>query len=306
MKKQLVSSVLLLVVGLMSQVVTAGKVTYIHTDAQGTPIMESDEQGNITARFDYTPYGVPVQVMSGAPDGPGYTGHVNDPDTGFVYMQARYYDPLSQRFLSVDPIASSGADIYGFNRYGYAEDSPIVNIDPDGRQSLDENMMIVQEQRLDTVHELGWQNVMDLDAESSVRQSNMLVGMVPGVGDAQSIYDAVKEPSPGNVSVAVIGLVPEVGGIAKSALKDVLKLSKVEKSVKIEKIGEFVKKTEVRPGKGPGQTRAEYVSIKNSGGKTVRTYKDTYDRANKFQHRKPLTGGPEGRPVPPPSPREGE
>ena len=47
--------------------------------------------------------------MSGAPNGPGYTGHVNDPDTGLVYMQARYYDPGWGGFLSVDPVgAESG------------------------------------------------------------------------------------------------------------------------------------------------------------------------------------------------------
>jgi RHS repeat-associated protein len=74
------------------------------------------------------------------------------------------------------------------------------------------------------------------------------------------------------------------------------KPSKVEKSIKTEKVGSFTKKTEVRPSKvSPGQSRAEYVRYKNKDGKTIRTYKDSYDRANKFQGRKPLKGGPEGR-----------
>ena len=34
------------------------------------------------------------------PNGIGFTGHVNDPDTGMVYMQQRYYDPVAGRFLS--------------------------------------------------------------------------------------------------------------------------------------------------------------------------------------------------------------
>ncbi len=76
------------------------------------------------------------------------------------------------------------------------------------------------------------------------------------------------------------------------------KASKVSKSKTTESIGggKFTKTTEVRPGKGPGQSRAEYVRIKNADGKTIRTYKDSYDRGNKFQGRKPLRGGPEGRP----------
>ncbi|MFT3945348.1 MAG: DUF6443 domain-containing protein [Agriterribacter sp.] len=76
------------------------------------------------------------------------------------------------------------------------------------------------------------------------------------------------------------------------------KQSKVQKSTKTEEVGggKFRKTTETKPGKGPGQSRAEYVRIKNKNGKVIRTYKDSYDRANKFQSRKPLRGGPEGRP----------
>lgn len=79
--------------------------------------------------------------------------------------------------------------------------------------------------------------------------------------------------------------------------KTTSKLSKVEKSTTTTKIGDkFTKTTEVRPStKAPGQSRAEYVRYKNQNGKVIRTYKDSYDRANTFQHRKSLTGGPEGR-----------
>jgi uncharacterized protein RhaS with RHS repeats len=36
---------------------TGGTVTYVYTDPQGTPLAETDANGNITATFDYTPYG---------------------------------------------------------------------------------------------------------------------------------------------------------------------------------------------------------------------------------------------------------
>jgi RHS repeat-associated protein len=118
--------------GLVHQVAFAGTVTYVHTDLQGTPVMESDAQGHITARYDYTPYGVPVQGLSGSPNGPGYTGHVNDPDTGFVYMQARYYDPMVGQFLSVDPVGLGAANGYVFNRYAYINNNPYAGTDPSG------------------------------------------------------------------------------------------------------------------------------------------------------------------------------
>lgn len=114
----------------------AGTVTYVYTDPQGTPLAEADAQGNITARFEYTPYGVPVPSVGAAPDGVGYTGHVNDPDTGLVYMQARYYDPMVGRFLSVDPVTAYDKPGQNFNRYWYANNNPARYTDPDGRNPL--------------------------------------------------------------------------------------------------------------------------------------------------------------------------
>ena len=59
--------------------------------------------------------------------------------------------------------------------------------------------------------------------------------------------------------------------------------------------GKYTKSTQVRKGKDGGQSRAEYTRFKNPDGKTIKTYKDSYDRANRWKHRKPLKGGPEGR-----------
>lgn len=109
----------------------AEKITYVYTDPQGTPLAEADINGNVTSNFDYRPYG--GQSLGAPAQGPGYTGHVQDPDTSLVYMQQRYYDPGIGRFLSADPIAlnSEGGDT---NRYRYAANNPVRYIDPDGRQ----------------------------------------------------------------------------------------------------------------------------------------------------------------------------
>ena len=106
-------------------------VHYYLTDPQNNVLAETDAQGNIIARYDYRPYGGVVQTM--APNGPGYSSHVNDPETGLVYMQQRYYDPGTGGFLSVDPLPPVAGDIFKFNRYAYANRNPITNIDPDGR-----------------------------------------------------------------------------------------------------------------------------------------------------------------------------
>lgn len=110
----------------------SGTVTYVYTDPQGTTLAESDSSGSITAIFDYRPFG--DVTLGSAPNGPGYTAHVNDPEIGLIYMQARFYDPNVGRFLSIDPI-TPGEDNDGkhFNRYTYAYNNPVRFTDPDGR-----------------------------------------------------------------------------------------------------------------------------------------------------------------------------
>jgi len=120
--------------GLSCSQVAAGVVTYVYTDPQGTTLAEADMAGSVTATYDYRPYGGTYTSagMSTPQNGPGYTGHVNDSDTAFIYMQARYYDPAVGRFLSVDPRAPSAGNAFDFNRFTYVNDNPIRNIDPDG------------------------------------------------------------------------------------------------------------------------------------------------------------------------------
>ena len=89
---------------LMATAAHAGSVTYVYTDPQGTPLAEADASGNITATYDYAPYG--SQALGSPPNGPGYTGHVSDSATGLSYMQQRYMDPQLGVFLSVDPVTA--------------------------------------------------------------------------------------------------------------------------------------------------------------------------------------------------------
>lgn len=113
--------------------VAAQTVTYIHTDALGSVVAESDAEGRITKQYSYEPYGAIVgdQVS----DGPGYAGHVSDAATSLSYMQQRYMDPQLGIFLSVDPITAYGNPTVQFNRYRYANSNPYRFIDPDGRES---------------------------------------------------------------------------------------------------------------------------------------------------------------------------
>ena len=108
-----------------------GNVTFIHTDGLGSPVARTDSTGNVVSRTRYEPYGF---TASGAAPTIGFTGHVNDADTGLTYMQQRYYDPVAGRFLSVDPVVTDANTGGSFNRYTYVLNNPYRYIDPDGRE----------------------------------------------------------------------------------------------------------------------------------------------------------------------------
>lgn len=121
---------------LIAEVSTSSGTSYLHTDALGSPVARTNSAGGLLTRTRYEPYG---NTAAGTiPNGIGFTGHVNDPDTGLVYMQQRYYDPIAGRFLSVDPVTTDAATGSHFNRYVYANGSPYRYSDPDGRESIED------------------------------------------------------------------------------------------------------------------------------------------------------------------------
>ncbi len=109
-------------------------VIYHHTDGLGSPIARTNEAGVLVSKTRYEPYGMTVDGTT--PPDIGFTGHVNDSDTGLTYMQQRYYDPVAGRFLSEDPVLTDSNSGSGFNRYAYANNNPYKYIDPDGRNPL--------------------------------------------------------------------------------------------------------------------------------------------------------------------------
>ena len=68
-------------------------------------------------------------ATSGSPSGRycGNLGHVQDDESGLIYMRARYYEPSSGRFASSDP---SGE---GRNWFAYCGNNPVSGVDSAGK-----------------------------------------------------------------------------------------------------------------------------------------------------------------------------
>jgi RHS repeat-associated protein len=112
-------------------------VIYYHTDAIGSVRMITDQNGQVVARYDYLPFGEPwVPPPPQNQDVRQFAGKERDPETGFDYFGARYYQSQTGRFTTVDPvleIEQAVADPQRWNRYTYVRNNPFRYVDPDGR-----------------------------------------------------------------------------------------------------------------------------------------------------------------------------
>lgn len=113
-------------------------VTYLHADVQGSPLLATDEQGQVVWQEEYDPWGA-RQVKDAASATPGrgskvwYTGKEEESSLGIYYFGARWYLPSIGEFSSVDPIGVTVGNTRSFSRYAYANNNPIKYVDPDGR-----------------------------------------------------------------------------------------------------------------------------------------------------------------------------
>lgn len=65
-----------------------------------------------------------------------YTGAIYDKGTGLYQMNARYYDPATERFLSQDTVRGEKNDSGTWNLYTYCANNPIKYVDPSGHSWL--------------------------------------------------------------------------------------------------------------------------------------------------------------------------
>ena len=105
-----------------------GDILYIY-DTSGTRLVTYtyDAWGNVTTSYSnggastaarYNPF--------------RYRGYYYDTETGFYYLNSRYYDPSVGRFLNADGYVNANGDILGFNMFAYCGNNPVMFKDPSG------------------------------------------------------------------------------------------------------------------------------------------------------------------------------
>ena len=117
-----------------------GTPYYFYKNLQGDIIAITDENGTVQARYTYHAWGVCRIVSDETAAGIAeinpfrYRSYYYDAETGWYYLQSRYYDPEVGRFLNADEEENAIDDMPDHNAFAYTQNNPIMRTD-----SLGEN-----------------------------------------------------------------------------------------------------------------------------------------------------------------------
>ena len=129
---------------------SVGSISYDYTryafrkNLQGDVIAILDTNGDPVARYAYDAWGKVLSVT----DKNGnaitdanhvaninpirYRGYYYDTETGWYYLQSRYYDPQVKRFINVDGLINLNSPFLGSNIYAYCNNNPVMASDHSG------------------------------------------------------------------------------------------------------------------------------------------------------------------------------
>ena len=108
---------------------------YYVLNAQGDVVRIVDGSRSVVASYTYDPWGKIISSSGTLADiNPlRYRGYYYDSETGFYYLQSRYYDPEIGRFINADSYASTDATgLLSTNMFAYCENDPVNKSDPTG------------------------------------------------------------------------------------------------------------------------------------------------------------------------------
>ena len=132
---------------------TTWKNYYFAKNLQGDVIAlyrwDGSNNGVLVATYKYDPWGKPLGIYNASGSSISqtasnvaaynpfrYRGYRYDADTGFYYLQSRYYDPAICRFINAGEYSDTDDGLLGFNMFAYCLNNPMNRSDPNGSWSL--------------------------------------------------------------------------------------------------------------------------------------------------------------------------
>ncbi|MFH8477069.1 SpvB/TcaC N-terminal domain-containing protein [Streptomyces sp. NPDC018000] len=177
---------------------------FFHADHIGSSGYVTGKQGKVTEHLEYFPYGETwVEERTGQADTPyQFTGKELDAETGLYYYGARYYNPRTQLWASIDPalpdyldgdMAGGIAEPRNLAAYTYTHNNPVKLTDPTGKWPKMPSWKTIGHTTLD------------------------VVGVVPVVGEAADLTNAGWYALEGDYALAGLSAASAIPGLGYGA-----------------------------------------------------------------------------------------
>jgi len=109
-----------------------GTVSYYGTDGHGSTRFPANTDGAITDTYTYDAYGVLIAYTGSTPNDYLYAGQQWDSDLGFYYNRARYLNPNTGRFWTMDAYEGDNEEPLSLHKYLCCQGNPINMTDQSG------------------------------------------------------------------------------------------------------------------------------------------------------------------------------
>ena len=96
--------------------------------------------GVITDQYRYDAYGNLIEKIGDTDNDLLYNGEQYSEACGLYYLRARYMDPTTGRFISMDAYAGELVDPTSMHKYLYANANPVMYSDPSGYSNMSEQL----------------------------------------------------------------------------------------------------------------------------------------------------------------------
>ena len=124
-------------IGPMSVTYDGAEYFYLK-NAQGDVTGLVNSSGTQVVAYTYDAWGNPLTTTGTMAGTLGklnpfrYRGYVYDTETGLYYLQSRYYNPETGRFINADSYALTGQGVLSGNMFAYCGNNPVVRNDQQG------------------------------------------------------------------------------------------------------------------------------------------------------------------------------
>jgi RHS repeat-associated protein len=120
---------------------TTQTASFYGYDGHGNVRFPTGSAGTATDTYVYDAFGLPLTTTGTTPNSFLYSGEQYDSALGMYFLRARYYNPATGRFLTMDPYEGDIQNSGTLHKYVYAGNNPVNASDPTGRDLFEQTFV---------------------------------------------------------------------------------------------------------------------------------------------------------------------